>query len=134
VKGAGRSFLGIVLFPVSFLSLRPAFSFDSRKRPSGGASCFPHGGSRFDSGLPLQRKWKSGEIMHAYESVDGSLFQYNSDFSGDIEIKTPDRKRSIKIPARDILQFVADCYVRPYKISEIEQAPWTKLLQKGEHP
>ncbi|KKL57138.1 hypothetical protein LCGC14_2238450, partial [marine sediment metagenome] len=56
--------------------------------------------------------------MHSYEGRGGTLFNFNSDFSGDVRIKHGDQCCSI--PADDILELVAYCYVTRNRISVIE--------------
>jgi hypothetical protein len=67
------------------------------------------------------------EIMHSYEAPDGTKFHHNSDFSGNaiVVLKSGDK---MEVPCQAILAFVADQYVRPEKIDEVEQMGITELL------
>ena len=53
--------------------------------------------------------------MHTYETNNGFLFHYNSDFSGDVEIaKIVDGiTATVYLPGKDLLQFVIRAYIIP---------------------
>jgi hypothetical protein len=65
--------------------------------------------------------------MHSYRAKDGSAFHFNSDFSGDIIVYAPNGEM-VEIPAQDILDFVAQEYVLPARIRELEQTKTDEIL------
>ena len=65
--------------------------------------------------------------MHTFKGHKGTIFNYNSDFSGEIIIKDADNNE-IKVEGSDILEFVAFCYVQGKKIERLEQAAYEELL------
>ena len=75
-------------------------------------------------------------------TTDSFTFYYNENFEGDITIEChqiSDGAATMRIPGADLLQFVADAYVRPKMISAIEQTPASDLLMnqliiEGENP
>ncbi len=67
-----------------------------------------------------------GVTMHTYIG-EAATFNYNSDFSGEIGVRTPDGE--LRIPGKDILEFVAHCYVVRARISRIENMDWEELLR-----
>lgn len=72
-------------------------------------------------------------MMETYKT-SSALFFYNSDFSEEVIIAGFDEDgnaTSVVINAKNILSFVADCYVKPAKISEIEDSGYQQLLQGG---
>ena len=66
--------------------------------------------------------------MHTYLATGGTLFHYNSDFSGDVNIIITGGEEIIKISGRDILELVAYGYIRPKNIAAIEDKNWMELL------
>ena len=66
--------------------------------------------------------------MYNYKGSEGTNFHHNSDFSGEIIIITKDGQQ-FEIPGKDILEFVAYNYVRPTKISKIEDMDYKGLLK-----
>ncbi len=64
--------------------------------------------------------------MHTYKSIYGTIFNYNSDFSGNIEITCGLQKCSI--PAVDMLDCVAE-YIKTIRISEIESMSYKEVLK-----
>ncbi|KKN13803.1 hypothetical protein LCGC14_1002510 [marine sediment metagenome] len=65
--------------------------------------------------------------MHSYGGRHGTIFNFNSDFSGDIIITRGDK--DFYIPADDILELVAHCYVARNRISVIENMSHKELLE-----
>jgi len=65
--------------------------------------------------------------MHNYEGAEETNFHYNSDFSGGVKIITKDGQQ-FEIPGKDILEFVAYCYIQPQKVSKIEDMDYKELL------
>lgn len=55
-----------------------------------------------------------------------TIFNFNADLSGDVDITTPDGRR-FQVPGGDLVSFVAD-YVRRQKIEELEQAETLEIL------
>lgn len=64
--------------------------------------------------------------MHSYRGEKGTIFQYNSDFSGNVIIIH--ESKQIKIPGTDMLELVAYHYAMPQKILAIERMNWRELL------
>lgn len=65
--------------------------------------------------------------MHTFKGNEGTIFNYNSDFSGDIIIRDVNNN-DVKVEGSDILEFVALCYVQSKKIERLEQADYEELL------
>jgi len=65
--------------------------------------------------------------MHNYKGSNGTNFNFNSDFSGEVIIITKEGKQ-FEIPGKDILEFVAYSYIMPNKISKIEDMEYKELL------
>ena len=58
--------------------------------------------------------------MHTFQGQQGTVFNYNSDMSGDvIIISGNDVSKKFNIPAFDILEFVAEI-IRRRRISKLE--------------
>ncbi len=69
--------------------------------------------------------------MHSHRSLDGkTMFNFNSDFSGDVDIETSTGYGVISIPGEDLLEFVALCYILPNEISRLEDMDWKQLLKE----
>ncbi len=66
--------------------------------------------------------------MYSHESEHGTIFNYNSDWSGMVRIKPKDGE-AFEIPGPDILEAVAYGYMQGRLISKVEGAHWTKLLE-----
>lgn len=66
--------------------------------------------------------------MHSYKATNGTAFNYNSDFSGDVDIVVAGGKGIIKIPGEDILEFVGYRYVMAKSIDAIKDKNWMELL------
>lgn len=60
------------------------------------------------------------------DDATGVTFLYNSDLSGDVEIRVNDG-RPFKVPGDALLQFVAG-YVNGRKIATLEQQEWYVTL------
>jgi hypothetical protein len=67
------------------------------------------------------------ERMHNYTGSQGTSFNYNSDFSGDVIIFDKDGNEFC-IPGRDILEFVAYKYALREKMHQIEAMDWRELF------
>ena len=65
--------------------------------------------------------------MHTYNSSK-FRFHYNSGFDGDVTCINKETEEEIVIPADDILDLVATCYVASKKITKLEQADPRELL------
>tara|TARA_Y100000310_G_scaffold335941_1_gene419221 strand:- start:967 stop:1191 length:225 start_codon:yes stop_codon:yes gene_type:complete len=69
--------------------------------------------------------------MHSMTATHGTIFHYDSDLDGDVIIVVPQNSEdmdSLTVPAGDILEFVAFCYVQPKRINALEQADYHQLL------
>jgi hypothetical protein len=64
--------------------------------------------------------------MHKCESPEGTVFNYNSDFSGKVRVKYG--AEEMWIPGEDILWFVAYHHVMSNRIRRVEQMNWRELL------
>ena len=56
-----------------------------------------------------------------------TIFNYNSDLSGDVILINKDTKAEFVVPGKDILKFVAN-YVRDKKIATIEDMNTEEIL------
>ena len=56
-----------------------------------------------------------------------TTFQYNADFYGDLLIQDM-HGNQVVIPAQDVLDLVAWCYIARQKIARVEQATTDELL------
>lgn len=57
------------------------------------------------------------------------IFHYNSDFSGPVDIvDVRDPGSLLRVPAEDILEFVAYAFVAHRRIGRIEEMDWRELL------
>ncbi len=65
--------------------------------------------------------------MHTFKGNKGTIFNYNSDFSGKIIIKDINNNDA-EIEGSDILEFVALCFVQGKKIERLENANYEELL------
>ena len=65
--------------------------------------------------------------MHTHLSKNGTLFHYNSDFSGDIIIDFSG-KENIEVDGYDVLELVAE-FIRNEKISLINQMETNDILR-----
>ncbi len=65
--------------------------------------------------------------MHSYGGRHGTIFNFNSDFSGDITISREGKE--ISIPANDILELVAYKYLTHKRIERIESMDYRELLE-----
>lgn len=72
-------------------------------------------------------------MSHTYTAKGGTTFSYNSDFSGVVRIGEIIivAGELAEIPAQDLLEFVAECYVLPRKIEQLENAEVDELLFGG---
>ena len=68
--------------------------------------------------------------MHSYTGSSGTIFNFNSDFSGDVWVKSGGK--TIWFPANDILELVAFNYVSRNKIARIEDMDYKELLDSKE--
>lgn len=66
--------------------------------------------------------------MHPFNGSGGTSFNFNSDFSGPLIIRTTGGE--IQIPAMDVVELVAD-YVSRRKIEALEQATAQDILGIG---
>lgn len=64
--------------------------------------------------------------MHTYAAAHDTVFHYNSDFSGEVILQR--QGTTLQIPATDLLDFVAYCYVMQQRIAHIEQMDRDALL------
>jgi len=65
--------------------------------------------------------------MHSYETTK-TTFNYNTDLSGDVYI-TNDLGDKITISGKDIIDFIAYCYILPKKIEKLEQMSSIEITQ-----
>jgi len=65
--------------------------------------------------------------MHTHNSSK-FRFHYDAHFDGDIICINKETEQETVIPAEDILDLVATCYVAPRKIAKLEQADAQEIL------
>ena len=68
-------------------------------------------------------------MSHTYEASNGTTFNYNADLSGRVQIVTSggDPLRHY-IDGADLLEFILEAYVRPFRITQVEQMTTAELL------
>lgn len=66
--------------------------------------------------------------MHSYKSKNGTIFNFNGDFSGHVWI-TDSNGVQFDISGDDILEFVAYNKILPDRISALEDADWKELIR-----
>lgn len=66
--------------------------------------------------------------MHTYKAPAGTVFNFDSDFSGNVEIKSGIQP-ICSIPAHDILALVAYEYIEKDRIEKIENMTYRDLLK-----
>lgn len=65
--------------------------------------------------------------MSYYQAQKNTGFNFNDDFSGMVRIQTDDGE--FAVPAQDLLEFIAYCYVLPEKVARLEvEGDYRKLL------
>ncbi len=67
-------------------------------------------------------------VVHSFPGKNKTLFHFNSDFSGNVDIVLANGNR-IQIPAKDILEFVAFNYVVNERIAKLENMSFMDLLK-----
>jgi len=65
--------------------------------------------------------------MHTFKGSQGTVFNYNSDMSGDIIISRYSLEGYLNIPSFDILEFVAE-FMRNQQISKLKGMDVHELL------
>lgn len=67
-----------------------------------------------------------------HKAGNGTVFHYNSDFSGLVTIVIPDQESQesqvVKVNGSDILELVASGYLLPKRVIHIENMDWRELL------
>ena len=66
--------------------------------------------------------------MHSYKGSKGTIFRFDSVFSGCIVITPSNSEQYIEIPAEDILELVAYNYVLVAKMIKLERKNYRELL------
>ena len=74
----------------------------------------------------MNQLFHGGKFMHTLGNKR-TIFNYNSDFSGDIKIVDVATGNTIEVASDDLLYFVAD-FIRSEKISKLEQMSTKELL------
>jgi len=64
--------------------------------------------------------------MHTFTGK-ATIFNHNQDLSGDVYVKDMRTGNEVRVPGRDILDFVAS-YVSGERISRLEQAETAEIL------
>lgn len=68
--------------------------------------------------------------MHTYEADKGTVFNYNSDFSGVVSIQSEvDDNGNLSVFAEDLIDFIAYCFVLQQRVSRLEDASSEWLLR-----
>lgn len=65
--------------------------------------------------------------MHNFRGKSGLSYNYNPDFSGSV-IVIDEASVDFHIPGRELLQFVASCYIIPERIALLEGMSWETAL------
>ena len=65
--------------------------------------------------------------MHTFDGKSCRI-NFNSDMSGEIEIREKETNNMVKINGQDIMDFVAN-YIRDKKMSELEQANTNEIFK-----
>lgn len=66
--------------------------------------------------------------MHTYE-IDGILFHYNSDMSGNVLIVNKNSKEELEVNGEAILSFIAN-YIRDRKVSRLDNMTTKEILEE----
>lgn len=66
--------------------------------------------------------------MHTYE-IDGVLFHYNSDMSGNVLIVNKNSKEELEVNGEAILSFIAN-YIRDRKVSRLDNMTTKEILEE----
>lgn len=67
--------------------------------------------------------------MHTFVSKNGDCrIHFNSDFSGKAIIQNDKQMSKVSVPAKFLLEFVVEEYIKVEKISEIESADYKEIL------
>ena len=66
--------------------------------------------------------------MHTHNCAHGTIFHFNSDFSGDVKI-VDKCGNEVALSAQDILEFVAYRYVVDNRITKLESMDYLEILQ-----
>lgn len=69
--------------------------------------------------------------MHTSRGLNGAVFHYNSDMSGDVLVVVGDQKLSV--PASDLVEFVLDWIARE-RITDIENSMALPIAERIRHP
>lgn len=69
--------------------------------------------------------------MHTYKADGGTVFNYNSDFSGDVRISEKGSEHIIAVKGEDLIDFIAYCFVVPKRIAALEDASSESALLLG---
>jgi len=64
--------------------------------------------------------------MHVHEASE-TIFHFNADFSGDVVIIRKSTK--VTVPAADVLEFVACCFLQNKLVEKLEDMDWKETLQ-----
>lgn len=63
--------------------------------------------------------------MRSFKASNGTLFNYNSDLSGDIIVRDSDGLGvEHSIPGEDLAEFIWECLEKPRRIAELEATDW----------
>lgn len=69
--------------------------------------------------------------MHTYEAKGGTVFNYNSDVSGEVMIVEEGSEHIIEVLGKDLIDFIAYCFVLPKRIAALEDASSESALLLG---
>lgn len=67
-------------------------------------------------------------MSHSFTAEGGTIFNFNSDFSGNVRIIKPVTGEEILVPGLDLIELVALAYVVREKISLIENMGVDEVL------
>ena len=66
--------------------------------------------------------------MHTYVSDNGTVFNFNSDMSGQVIIVRSTGSEEFRISVEDLIEFVAFNVILPNKIQKLENMDWEDLV------
>lgn len=67
-------------------------------------------------------------MSHSRQTASGVTWVHYGDLYGLVHVLMPDGS-FFDIPSADLLEFVAEAYLRPQLMSQIERLPWQQLLE-----
>ena len=69
--------------------------------------------------------------MQSYRAKNGTIFNFNTDFSGNVYIRLNTKGEPFEVDGEDLLEVAAYGVIVPNKISKLEQADWKDIVGYG---